>query len=262
MSKRQHKPRKRFGQNFLQDHVVISNIIAALAPKPKDNIVEIGPGLGVLTREVIDLVDFLHVIEIDRDLITLLEEQFQDNPKIKIHQADALRYDFSKLAKPDQPLKLFGNLPYNIATQLIFHLLDNVSIIYDMHFMTQKEVADRMAAKPRTSAYGRLSIMLQYYCHVEVLFDVDKTAFHPEPKVTSSVVRLIPHKIKPHVAKDIFIFGEIVREAFNQRRKTIRNSLNNFIEAETLEDINIDPKHRAEELTIKDFVKISNYLSE
>ncbi len=256
-----HHARKQFGQHFLIDHQIIDDIITAIDPIADDNLIEIGPGLGALTQSILPHVTTLNVIEIDSDVIPLLKKKCANSAKLVIHQHDALRFDFSKFAKPKQPLRLFGNLPYNVGTELIFHFLDQLSLIKDMHFMLQKEVAERISATPGTKNYGRLSVMVQYYCQVELLFNVGNTAFDPPPKVESSVIRLIPFQHKPVQVENLVTFKAVVQDAFGQRRKTLRNSLKNLIASEELEKIDIDFNLRAEQLSIQDFAKISNYLS-
>jgi 16S rRNA (adenine1518-N6/adenine1519-N6)-dimethyltransferase len=185
MADYKHQPRKRFGQNFLTDQNIVGKIVAAIAPLPGENLVEIGPGLGALTRPLLEKAKRMQAVELDRDLIPPLMENCQAAGELIIHEADALEFDFSTLGKPENPLRLVGNLPYNISTPLLFHLIEHVSIIRDMHFMLQKEVVDRMAADPDTPDFGRLSVMLQYHCKVEPLFTVPPGAFNPRPKVDS-----------------------------------------------------------------------------
>ncbi len=253
-----HKARKRFGQNFLTDLQVIKRIIACINLQADDDVVEIGPGLGALTQEILPITGKLDVIELDRDLIPKLQAYHGDLGILNIHQGDALNFDFKTLDNNGNKLRIIGNLPYNISTQLLFHLLTFIDNIQDMHFMLQKEVVDRMAASSNTSAYGRLSVMLQYYCRVEKVFHVPATAFSPEPKVESAIVRLIPHQQLPVVAENIELFAEIVREAFNHRRKTLRNCLKPYINADGLSKLDIDPRWRPEQLSVADFVRISN----
>ncbi len=188
-----HQPRKRFGQHFLQDQAVIQRIIAALAPTVEEHIVEIGPGLGALTLQILSRVGTLEVIELDRDLIPKLIAKAQSYGELKVHQADALRFDYSQLTTLPSSLRLVGNLPYNITTPLLFHLLSYAPLIRDMLFMLQKEVAERITAKAGEEAYGRLSVMVQYYCHPDILFLVDPAAFIPPPKVDSAIIHLQPY---------------------------------------------------------------------
>lgn len=251
-------PRKRFGQHFLCDKAIIQRIIAALAPKSKEHLLEIGPGQGALTLPILKQIQQLEVVELDRDLIPELEERTQHSGKLIIYSADALKFDFASVKKDDRFLRIFGNLPYNISTPLIFHLLTFAPIISDMLFMLQKEVAERMAAKPDSSDYGRLSVMVQYHCQVELLFDVPASAFYPPPQVQSSIVRLIPYRQYPYLAKDYSLFEAIVKHAFGQRRKTLRNSLRDLVDDDTWAHIQIHSNLRAENLSVKDFVEISN----
>ena len=261
MSKRPsgHVARKRFGQNFLHDPSVIAHIIAAIHPKPEDHLVEIGPGLGALTEEILVQSGALEAIELDRDLIPILRTKFfRYEEKFQIHEADALKFDFSALKTDDRQLRILGNLPYNISTPLIFHLLSFSGLISDMHFMLQKEVVERLAAHPGDSSYGRLSIMAQYFCAVENLFPVPPSAFKPAPKVHSAIVRLIPHKQLPVETSNLPLFQDVVRTAFNQRRKTLRNNLKPLINVEQLTAIDIDPSERPERLSLAEFVRIAD----
>jgi 16S rRNA (adenine1518-N6/adenine1519-N6)-dimethyltransferase len=261
MTHTNHHPRKRFGQHFLEDQGVITRLIAAIAPEPTEHLVEIGPGLGVLTRELAPLAISLDAVEIDRDLIHVLEKLVLLYPNLKVHQADALKFDFTTLTTAGQKLRVVGNLPYNISTPLLFHLLDQMTVIEDMHFMLQKEVVERMAANPGTHSYGRLSVMVQYKCQVEELFVVPASAFNPPPKVESAVVRLIPYAQLPFVATDFARFGLIVRQAFSQRRKMLHNCLKDLVSVADLERLGIDANARPEQLSVADFVKISNIRS-
>jgi len=260
----EHRARKRFGQNFLEDHNIIRRIVKAIAPKPDNNLVEIGPGKGAITEQLISSCPDLNVVELDRDLIPILLSKFiADYPDFKIHQTDALKFDFaSLLEQKDSPLRIVGNLPYNISTPLIFHLLTYNTQIKDMHFMLQKEVVLRLAAKAGEKNYGRLSVMVQYYCAVENLFLVPPESFDPQPKVDSAIVRLVPHAVLPHPAKDIKTLEKLVNTAFQQRRKTLRNSLKQLMPAEDIEALGIDTGVRAERLTLADFVAISDKLFE
>lgn len=251
-----HRPRKRFGQNFLCDQNIIHNIVTAINPQTGEHIIEIGPGLGALTIEILKNIGQLKVIELDRDVIPKLAELCGDYGELEIFAHDALSFDFKSFGF--DKIRVIGNLPYNISTPLIFHLLNQIEIIQDMHFMLQAEVVERLAAAPNTNAYGRLSVMVQYFCRVENLFPVPPNAFNPPPKVNSAVVRLIPHAELPCVANDFNVLQDLVRLAFNQRRKTIRNSMQTMVSAEQLESIGLDPKLRAENLTVEQFVEISN----
>ncbi len=256
-----HTPRKRFGQHFLCDQNVVQRIVAAINPTPADFLVEIGPGQGALTLPVIKLSRRLDVVEFDRDLIPELEARVGPRGDLIIHQADALEFDFASLHSANRMLRVFGNLPYNISTPLLFHLLTFAPIIADMVFMLQKEVADRLAAPADTEDYGRLSVMMQYHCEVDLLFDVPPSAFFPPPKVQSSIVRLIPYRELPYPAKNYEVFSSVVKHAFGQRRKTLRNSLKQLVDAETWERIPVRSDLRAEDLSVKDFVAISNALN-
>ena len=253
-----HKPRKRFGQNFLHDKMIIQRIVNSINPRQGDHIVEIGPGEGALTELVLDKIGAIDVVELDRDLIPLLKIRFVLNDGLNIYQADALKFDFCQLQKDNKKIRIIGNLPYNISTPLLFHLFDNSHCIQDMHFMLQKEVVDRIVANPGDSAYGRLSIMLRYFCHAEYVFTVKPGAFRPAPKVDSAIVRLVPHD-KPPVNIDNFdAFSKLVNYSFTKRRKTIRNILKGQLEVSQIEALNIEPTIRPERLSLEDFAKISN----
>lgn len=255
-------PRKRFGQHFLCDQMVVRRIVSAIAPRPKDHLVEIGPGQGAMSLPVLKEAHELTVVELDRDLIPELEARCQRAGKLKVYSADALEFDFASLKQDDRPLRIFGNLPYNISTPLIFHLLSFSNIVSDMVFMLQKEVAERLAAKPGEDHYGRLSVMTQYHCDVELLFDVPPSAFFPPPKVQSSIVRMLPYQEYPVVANDYEKFAEVVKLSFGQRRKTLRNSLKNVISDDKWTHISVDSKKRPEELSVKEFVEISRHCEE
>ena len=256
----QHKARKRFGQNFLIDHGVIRDIVRAVHPQKEDCIVEIGPGKGAITQLLADSCNNLSVIELDRDLVPWLKVKFEHHPNFQLFQADALQFDFAQLIKSDQPLRIVGNLPYNISTPLIFHLLSYSTQVSDMHFMLQKEVVKRMAAKAGDSAYGRLGIMVQYYCEVENLFEVPPSSFDPAPKVDSAIVRLVPHKDLPHKATHIKTLESLVNVAFQQRRKTLRNALKQLLTPDVIEQLPIDTSARAEDISLADYVATSNLL--
>jgi 16S rRNA (adenine1518-N6/adenine1519-N6)-dimethyltransferase len=257
-----HNPRKRFGQNFLHDHNIIYNILSSIQAKPDEHWVEIGPGQGALTEPLLKQGLHLDVVELDRDLVVLLKEKYGKCNNLQIHSADALTFDFSALAKANEKLRIIGNLPYNISTPLMFHLLDNAYCIEDMHFMLQKEVVDRICATPGSKKYGRLSVMMQYYCATELLFDVPPESFDPVPKVMSAIVRLVPHQQPPVEVDDVVKFNKVVTQAFSQRRKTLRNSLKKLIDEDTIIALNIDPTLRAEALSLNDFAKLSKLLQE
>ncbi|TVZ40091.1 16S rRNA (adenine1518-N6/adenine1519-N6)-dimethyltransferase [Alteromonadaceae bacterium 2753L.S.0a.02] len=253
-----HRARKRFGQNFLQDQGVINAIVRAIGPRDGDNLIEIGPGKGAITALLLEHCERLKVIELDRDLIPGLLAQFVKYRDFKIHQADALSFDFATLATPNDPLRIVGNLPYNISTPLIFHLLSYRHIVADMHFMLQKEVVERLAAGAGDKNYGRLSIMAQYYCEVENLFEVPPECFDPAPKVDSAIVRLTPYKVLPLQARNLNRLEVLVKTAFSQRRKTLRNSLKTLAIDFDHIDVEIDLAQRAENLSLEDYVKLSN----
>ncbi|MEQ1559323.1 MAG: 16S rRNA (adenine(1518)-N(6)/adenine(1519)-N(6))-dimethyltransferase RsmA [Methyloglobulus sp.] len=257
-----HIARKRFGQNFLHDYSVISSILACLQTRPGEHWVEIGPGQGALTEPLLQTNIILDAVELDRDLVSLLKHKFKDHPQLTIHSADALRFDFSSLVKQEEKLRIIGNLPYNISTPLLFHLLENGECIADMHFMLQKEVVDRICAAPGSKKYGRLSVMMQYYCSAECLFEVSPESFDPVPKVTSAVIRLVPHLKPPVVVKDKTLFNNVVTQAFSQRRKTLRNSLKKSVSEEAFVSLGIDPTLRAEAISLQDFANLSNWLIE
>lgn len=257
-----HSPRKRFGQHFLHDQAIIQHIVAAIDPEKHDHLIEIGPGQGAITLPVLKRVGKLEAIELDRDLIPQVKERTQRAGELEVYCADVLEFDFAAIQKDKRPLRVFGNLPYNISTPLIFHLLEYAHIIEDMVFMLQKEVALRLASEPRGPDYGRLSVMVQYHCQVDLLFDVPPSAFFPPPKVESSIVRLTPYREYPYPVKDYALFASLVKNAFGQRRKTLRNSLKTLINAEAWEGIPVRSDLRAENLSVKDFVAISNYLSQ
>ncbi len=261
MSDYQHRARKRFGQNFLHDAGVIDRILRAIRAKEGERMLEIGPGQGALTEGLLGSGAQLDVIELDRDLIPILQSQFGDNPRFKLNQGDALKFDFSQLQAEPHSLRVVGNLPYNISTPLIFHLLDNAGLIRDMHFMLQKEVVERLAATPGGGDWGRLSIMVQYHCRVEHLFNVGPGAFNPPPKVDSAIVRLVPHEVLPHPAKDHRLLERVVREAFNQRRKTLRNTLKALLPASAIEAAAVDGSLRPEQLDLAAFVRLADQLA-
>ena len=253
-----HKARKRFGQNFLHDPGIIRRIVTAIQPEATQHLVEIGPGKGAITRHLVNHCSRLDAIELDRDLIGLLEARFGGWPEFHLHHADALKFDFRQLATGSEKLRIVGNLPYNISTPLLFHLLATPGCLQDMHFMLQKEVVERMAAPPGSRTYGRLSVMLQISCQVQHLFNIGPGAFDPAPKVDSAFVRLTPYAQKPVPVKDMKRFAAIVTQAFSQRRKTLRNTLKKTLSAEQISACGIDPGQRAEQLSPADFACLSN----
>lgn len=250
--------KKSLGQHFLYDLNVIEQIIGFISPQDGDHIVEVGPGAGALTTKLLPSIHSLDVIELDQEVIPQLEKNCNNLGKLNIHVADVLRVDFSKFKTP---LRLVGNLPYNISTPLLFKMIDNIGLIKDLHFMLQKEVADRIAAVPGTKIYGRLSVMIQYYYTTTVLFYIGPKAFFPQPKVDSAFIRLIPRKNYSIVAQDKKVFSDIVREAFCYRRKTVGNSLKKYFTVVQLREIGIDPNLRPEQLHVDDFVRMSNCFS-
>ncbi|OOF80695.1 16S rRNA (adenine(1518)-N(6)/adenine(1519)-N(6))-dimethyltransferase RsmA [Rodentibacter caecimuris] len=263
-----HTARKRFGQNFLHDNNVIQNIVAAIYPQKDQFLLEIGPGLGALTEPVAEQIDHLTVVELDRDLAERLRHHPFLHHKITVIENDAMQFDFGELyrqenlAEAGRKLRIFGNLPYNISTPLMFHLFKYHHIIQDMHFMLQKEVVKRLCAAPNSKAYGRLTIMAQYFCQVMPVLEVPPTAFKPAPKVDSAVVRLIPHQVLPHPVKDLYWLNRVCSQAFNQRRKTLRNALSTLFSAENLTALGIDLNARAENLSIADYARLANWLAD
>jgi 16S rRNA (adenine1518-N6/adenine1519-N6)-dimethyltransferase len=253
-----HHPRKRFGQNFLESRGVIDRIVGAIAPARGDRMVEIGPGLGALTRPLLERVDRLDVVELDRDLAATLAERLGHPAGLTIHTADALDFDFSALAA-DAPIRVVGNLPYNISTPLLFHLLDQADSIRDMHFMLQKEVVDRICASPGGKAWGRLGVMTQLRADAARLFTVPPGAFRPPPKVDSAIVRIVPRALSDAERAELPVLENVVRSAFAQRRKTLRNTLKGLLDVEAIEAAGIDPGRRAETLTLDDFRRLADH---
>lgn len=252
-----HIPKKRFGQNFLIDQDIIRALIEAIRPLPHDLMVEIGPGLGAMTKPLLSALDHLHVVELDRDVVAWMQGHYPAG-KITIHNIDALKFDFAALG---ERIRVVGNLPYNISTPILFHLLDNVGHIIDMHFMLQKEVVERMVAAPSTPEYGRLSVMLQYRLQMEYLITVPPEAFDPPPKVESAFVRAVPYDTLPFVASDGTALAKVVTAAFGQRRKTLRNTLKGLLSDADFAVLGIDPQLRAENLAVEQFVAIANHIS-
>ena len=260
-----HLPRKRFGQNFLQDPGIIDQIIHAIRPQTGDLMVEIGPGLGALTEHLVDQVGQLAVVELDRDLIPNLRISFATRKNFHIYEGDALKFDYRRIPSDlcgeqaaTTKMRIVGNLPYNISTPLLFHLIEYQNQIGDMHFMLQKEVVDRMAAGVGDNAYGRLGIMIQYYCKVEPLFLVPPHAFNPPPKVDSAIVRLVPHEQRPVTTQCTSSLNKIVTAAFNQRRKTIRNALKSIADDALLEAAGIDPEVRPEQVSLAQYAHLTD----
>src|SRR5690606_7557313 len=252
----EHRARKRFGQNFLHDARVVQRIVSAIRPRPDDVLLENGPGQGALTGDLLDRGCELHAVELGRDRFAMLQQRFGANPRFKLQQGDALDLDLHSIS--DRRLRVVGNLPYNISTPLIFHLLKQSDAIVDMHFMLQKEVVERLAAAPNNRDYGRLSIMTQYFCRIEHLLDVPPSAFSPQPKVQSAVVRLTPHAVLPHPVRSITALQNVVRTAFNQRRKTLRNALQTMLTAEQMLALDIDPTARPETLPLAAYAALAD----
>ena len=257
-----HRARKRFGQNFLHDQNIIEQIVDVINPQTGENLVEIGPGLAALTEPVADRSGHLNVIEIDRDLADRLESHPFLNEKLTVTRGDAMKINFDDFIDGDEPMRVFGNLPYNISTPLIFHLLQYTDSIKDMHFMLQKEVVDRLAAQPGSKTYGRISVSVQQACRVTPVLTVPAGAFNPPPKVESAVVRLEPYSASPTPVTDKQQLHTLCLQAFNQRRKTIRNNLKGLLNESQLAELGIDPGARPETLSVADYCNMANYLSE
>lgn len=252
-----HRARKRFGQHFLISGTVVQDIVDAISPRPGDTLLEIGPGHGVLTKPLAASGARLHAIELDRDLVPRLRAQFADESNVVVHEADALRFDYASIGSP---LRVIGNLPYNISTPLLFRLIDFRATINDMHLMLQKEVVGRLAASPGTKAYGRLTIMAGCHLHVQPLFDVPAIAFTPPPRVTSTVVRLWPRTADAFDIDDQALLQRLVTQAFSQRRKTLRNALKGLASSDDMQALSIDPGARAEEIPVAAWVALANRL--
>ena len=262
-----HTPRKRFGQHFLHDQQVIARIVDSIAPRRDDRMVEIGPGLGAITLALLQKLDHLDAVEIDRDAIRYLGER-TDPGRLRIHEADVLDFDFAALLNFNSSdsnssdreggrLRIVGNLPYNISTPLLFRLIEQRATVLDMHFMLQKEVVDRMAATAGDDDYGRLSVMLAPWLRVEPLFDIGPGAFRPPPRVISTFVRLVPHATPPFTLRAPARFSAVVAAAFSQRRKTLRNALKQLLTEDQIRQAGIDPSLRAEVITPADFAALS-----
>ena len=257
-----HTARKRFGQNFLHDDYIIDKIISAIGPKQGQKMVEIGPGLGALTEPMCEEIDQMTVVELDRDLAKRLRQHPFMQSKLNVIEEDALNFDFGQLFDGEHKLRVFGNLPYNISTPLMFHLFNFSECIHDMHFMLQQEVVNRLAAGPNHKNYGRLSVMAQYYCKVMPVLAVPPTAFKPPPKVDSAVVRLIPYE-KPPV--DLIRFerlNQVCAMAFNQRRKTVRNSLKELISGDDWQQVGVSPDLRAENISLAQYAELANFVEQ
>lgn len=253
-----HIPRKRFGQNFLTDDGVLHDIIRAINPQPDDAMVEIGPGLAAMTRLLLQSLDHLHVVELDRDLVARLKKNF-DAAHLTVHEGDALQFDFAALpVAPERKLRVVGNLPYNISSPLLFHLAQIAPQVQDQHFMLQKEVVERMVAQPGSKAFGRLSVMLQWRYYMELLFVVPPTAFDPPPQVDSAIVRMIP--LAQPLPCDERKLEQVVAKAFSQRRKVIRNCLAGMFTEQQLIEAGIDPQARPEAVPVEHYVALANLL--
>jgi 16S rRNA (adenine1518-N6/adenine1519-N6)-dimethyltransferase len=252
-----HVARKRFGQHFLVDARVIGAIIDAVAPRRDDIVVEIGPGLGALTAPLLHRLDHLHAVEIDRDIVARLRRRFPSD-RLSVHAGDALLFDFGRLAVAEGKLRIVGNLPYNISTPLLFRLERFAGCVRDLHFMLQKEVAERLVATPKSADYGRLSVLLQYRFVMDRLLDAPPESFEPAPKVDSAVIRLIPRDPVQPAARDEARFALLVAAAFSQRRKMLRNTLKGLVDEAELECLDIAPTARAEELSVADYVRLAN----
>ena len=251
-----HQARKRFGQHFLTDNAVIAEIVDAIDPQPGQHMVEIGPGLAAMTQPLVERVGHLHVIELDRDLAVRLRQHKQ----LTVHEADVLKVDITALAAGlgAQSLRVVGNLPYNISTPILFHLLDHVAVIQDQHFMLQKEVVERMVAAPSTAAYGRLSVMLQWRYAMAMVLEVGPMAFEPPPRVDSAVVRMVPHPQPTPVP--LALLSELVQVAFSQRRKLLRHTLGKWLQERGVGS-DFDVQRRAEEVTVADYVRLAQQVS-
>lgn len=253
-----HIARKRFGQNFLTDESVLNQIIATINPQPNDSMVEIGPGLAAMTRLLLQGVVHLHVVELDRDLVARLKKEF-DSTRLEVHSGDALKFDFRQIpVTAGQKLRIVGNLPYNISSPLLFHLAEIAPFVQDQHFMLQKEVVERMVAEPGSKAFGRLSVMLQWRYHMDLMFVVPPSAFNPPPQVDSAIVRMIP-KSKP-LPCDLKKLEATVTKAFSQRRKVIRNCVAGMFTEAQLIEAGVDPQLRPEAIGLEQFVALANRL--
>lgn len=251
-----HIPRKRFGQNFLKDESIIDAIVQCISPQKTDLLVEIGPGLGALTKKCMPYLNHMHAVELDRDLAEHLRKTFTQE-QLTLYQADALKFDFSSIVNQQQKLRVIGNLPYNISSPLLFHLTDFAHIIKDQHFMLQKEVVERMIASPGTKAFGRLSVMLQYRYDMEMLFIVPPESFTPAPKVDSAIVRMIPKENLPPC--DINALSLVATQAFSQRRKMLRNNLAPLFSEDELIKLGINPTSRPEALELEQFILLAQH---
>lgn len=259
----QHRAKKRLGQNFLIDQNIIQRIVDSINPDYDDTIIEIGPGLGAITKPILDKVKQLDVIEFDKDIIPKLKFNCSSHNNLNIHEIDVLKFDFTAFQSrltTDNKVRVVGNLPYNISTPVLFHLLQHRHVIHDMYFMLQKEVVDRITSPSGSKCYGRLSVMIQSYFDVTPLFMVPPHSFKPAPKVESAVLRLVPISHKVDEMPDYKILEELVRTAFSQRRKTLKNTLKNLCTSEQLNKIGIDPAQRAESVPLEQFISLHELL--
>lgn len=253
-------PKKSLGQNFLHDKNIIRNIINAFNPQPKDIVVEIGPGRGALTELLIDEVEHLHLVEFDHELVEYWNDRAKDLNNLTVYHRDALKFDFASLATNDRKIRIIGNLPYNISSPILSRLISQADSIQDMTAMLQLEVVQRMTATPGGKRYGRLSVMLQQRCDVQYLFKVPPNAFYPPPKVESAIARLQPFAMPIVQINNQKVFSNVVKQAFAQRRKTLRNALGAIASAEQIEQAGIDPGARAETLSVQQFADLANFL--
>ena len=267
----QHYAKKRFGQNFLVDNSIIQHIVDCIQPQAEDLMIEIGPGLGAMTKPLLSRLNHLHVIELDRDIIPKLVKNClfanaENKNKLTVNECDVLKFDFSAFHSkqnqttepPGKKLRIVGNLPYNISTPVLFHLLNYRHLIEDMHFMLQKEVVERIVSTPSNKPYGRLSVMIQTFCTCQALLEVPPYAFEPAPKVNSSILRLQPNAQFEQQIDDFAAYETLVRQAFSQRRKTLKNTLKDACSTAQIENAGLLPSQRAEELSVADFVKLYN----
>ena len=252
-------PRKSLGQNFLQDSNIINKIVSGLNVNDDDVVVEIGPGRGALTELILPLANKLHLVEFDHDLVRFWQQRAESLTQLEVHGVDVLKFDFDEIiATTDRPLKVIGNLPYNISSPVLFHLMKYAEHIHSQVVMLQKEVVERMASKPGSKQYGRLSVMLQQRYNIEYLFTVPPGAFFPPPKVDSAIARLTPLSDVPHPVTNQDDFAKLVKQAFSQRRKTLRNTLKGLLDADQIESTGVQPSARAETLSIAQFAALAN----
>lgn len=252
-----HTPRKRFGQNFLVDDFICKTILSLFNLQPMDSVIEIGPGRGALTATLLKFINNLVAIEIDKDLYGYLQQLFRASNNLQLVCDDALQVSFDQWGNN---LRIVGNLPYNISTQLLFHLLKFLDFIQDMQFMVQKEVARRLTAIPGNKEYGKLSILMQYHCKTSSLLDISPQAFFPKPKVFSTIIRLVPYKVSPYQPVDINNFSFLLSQAFKARRKTLHNNLKSLISEQQLRLLEINPKARPEQISIVEYIRLVNYI--